>query len=75
MNTIKPMAPPMKRTTSPKKFATKIHIRFFLRFAISDVTNALSGKKSKNPPVGPIKARKPLFPPEKTGRPIAPNKR
>lgn len=55
MKIIKPMAPPMKMTTSPKKFAMKICIRLFLRFAISDVINALSGKKSKNPPVCPIK--------------------
>ena len=56
MKIIKPMAPPMKMTTSPKKFAMKICIRLFLRFAISDVINALSGKKSKNPPVCPIKS-------------------
>ena len=56
MKIIKLMAPPMKRTTSPKKFAMKICIRLLLRFAISDVTNALSGKKSKIPPVSPIKA-------------------
>ena len=50
---IKPKAPPIKRTTSPKALARKIRIGCPFWPAKIEVTKARRGKKKRNPAVGP----------------------